>query len=373
MVLVGAVTLAVTAAVAPAAAARPAGGEPTAQGDLPDDCQDGWCAETLPPRTVGVRGMTVVRGGEVWAVGADRGPGALALRWDGQAWQKVATPPLVNSYLSEVSGWTKNDVWAVGTQNAGEHTLTQHWDGREWTVVPSPDLGSSNDLLGVAAAGPHDVWAVGDAEVEQVGTRPLLMRWDGQSWSLVPTPLSDSPATFRAVVARSPHDVWIAAVVGSERRTAVTLHWDGREWRRIDVPDPGDVANVAMGAELHGQPLLTVVARDDPALPNRSHLWSWNGTAWTRVPVPVIDDQRLALGSMASDNRGRVWLLGGVGRGDGAVVEWDGSQWTRTTLTHSGGHLLLNDVVVSQNGQEVWLGGEQGVGRHHHAVMYVRR
>nr|BFE99364.1 hypothetical protein GCM10020241_10400 [Streptoalloteichus tenebrarius] len=292
-------------------------------------------------------------------------------------WQPTLTPQGVGTDLAGVAGWSRNDVWAVGTRSGQDDatwTHAQHWDGREWTVVPSPSPGAwRNELHSVAASGPHDVWAVGGTVDRTVGNRPLLLHWDGRAWAAVPTPLSDLPATFRTVVARSPHEVWIGALLGDDLRTqvAVTLRWDGRTWQRIDVPDPDPASSITMGADLDGRPLLTV-SKTVSKYSDRCRVWHWTGTAWARLAVPGADGESVTLFSMADDHRGRVWMAGRTGGGAGLVVEWDGRQWT-STLLDGGGRGAFSGVTASPSGHEVWVGGSFGTGRNRHATVYVRR
>src|SRR5204863_9080606 len=77
----------------------------------------------------------------------------------------------------------------------GSRTLTMHYDGKSWTVVPSPNQSTAanadNDLRGVAAVGPNDVWAVGMYQNEQTAIhqhRTLAEHWDGTSWSILSSP-----------------------------------------------------------------------------------------------------------------------------------------------------------------------------------------
>jgi len=86
------------------------------------------------------------------------------------------------------------DAWAVGyaaTKNCAynciDQTVAVHWNGTRWTRVATPDPGGPNQssiLFGMGAAGPSDVWAVGQyylsaAEVPHT----LILHWDGTSWS----------------------------------------------------------------------------------------------------------------------------------------------------------------------------------------------
>src|SRR5206468_5338762 len=69
-------------------------------------------------------------------------------------------------------------------------THIEHWDGSTWSTVPSPNVGNlDNYLLGVAATGPEDVWAVGYSYdlVAQV-TQTVALHWDGTAWVVVDGP-----------------------------------------------------------------------------------------------------------------------------------------------------------------------------------------
>jgi hypothetical protein len=85
-------------------------------------------------------------------------------------------------------------------------------------VVPSPNVGpnsdfQSNQLLGLTANSPDDIWAVGSyLSTDGLQTLTLVLHWDGTSWTIVPSPdptkgfLNDS--LFAGVVP-SPGNVWI--------------------------------------------------------------------------------------------------------------------------------------------------------------------
>jgi hypothetical protein len=104
--------------------------------------------------------------------------------------------------------------------NGPTSTLIEHYDGSGWSVVPSPNAGQnqSNDLLGITAVSPTDIWAFGSYFANSDGSqKTLLLHWDGTTWSTAPSPnptkgdlLSD---LLFAGVEASPGNVWI---VGSE-------------------------------------------------------------------------------------------------------------------------------------------------------------
>lgn len=106
-----------------------------------------------------------------WAVGAftpkgGSSSGPLILHWNGTTWKRVLSAsldrPAQGALLQGVAIVSGADAWAVGDTGIPERTLIAHWNGRTWSRVRSPNQGSSlNELRGIAASSPADVWAVG--------------------------------------------------------------------------------------------------------------------------------------------------------------------------------------------------------------------
>lgn len=157
--------------------------------------------------------------GRAWAVGValDRNYAAHSLidAWNGSAWHVAATPRLHSErdILYSASAVSANDVWAAGIQQSKTGkvgTLVEHWDGKRWTVVPSPDPGTfGNQLYGVAAAGPSDVWAVGQRN-DATSDTPLAEHWNGRSWTVVGVPSAGLTGGVLQAVAVSGGQVWAA-------------------------------------------------------------------------------------------------------------------------------------------------------------------
>jgi hypothetical protein len=131
---------------------------------------------------------------DAWAVGDSYQPSnsvnhTLAEHWNGQAWTRLATiDPGTDQQLNGVAAISPKNVWAVGFTNSSgwwaNRTLVEHWNGSAWRWVPSPSPTSGEDeLWGVWASSATDVWAVGDA-----GGQTLIEHWNGTSWAVVPSP-----------------------------------------------------------------------------------------------------------------------------------------------------------------------------------------
>jgi hypothetical protein len=138
-----------------------------------------------------------------WIVGweDDGGHFPLTNYWDGRRWRSVASPVIEGGgELWAASALSSTDAWAVGTSGdpafPGIGNLIEHWDGTGWRVVQGlPDPTRYFTAGGVVAVSARDVWAVG-SDIEH---------WDGTTWHLIPRQQTDY---FDAVAAAGPHDIW---------------------------------------------------------------------------------------------------------------------------------------------------------------------
>jgi hypothetical protein len=159
-----------------------------------------------------------------WAIGT-RANGTLVEHWNGSRWR--VSQAVQGSTLNAVQTFSSSDTWAVGgfsktnaNGNTRTYTQIQHFDGQAWTVIPSPNLTYSgkpaNNLLSdVSGSSPADIWAVGTYLHAGVTTtsNSLIVHWDGVSWTSVSSP-AVTCATFgcpnglRGVSAVSATSAW---------------------------------------------------------------------------------------------------------------------------------------------------------------------
>ena len=203
--------------------------------------------------------MTSTSADDIWAVGSLLGDDGQLLfflfeHFDGTQW--TATTILSgDAFLEGVSADAPNDAWAVGfngPENDDSRTLALHFDGDSWTHIPTPSVGSgANQLNGVLALAPNDVWTVGFstpvAPPQEVPTLTLIEHFDGTSWSVVPSPNVGPNSEFQSnrlfgLAANSPTDIWafgsFFAQDGSGQQGTLLEHWDGTKWTIQPSPDP---------------------------------------------------------------------------------------------------------------------------------------
>ena len=189
--------------------------------------------------------------------------------------QSAGSPPAATANtLTDLAAVSANDVWAVGSYNAGTssaplaQTLVEHYDGTSWSVVSSPNqlnvnnAVTSNELLAVSADSADDVWAVGTYEDLDSSDNPiaqtLVEHYDGTSWSVVSSPddsAGSPPAptdnTLSGIVALSAADVWAVGSYNagtSSAPIAQTLveHYDGTSWSVVASADASSAQDNAL-------------------------------------------------------------------------------------------------------------------------------
>jgi hypothetical protein len=225
-----------------------------------------------------------------WAVGGYSPPAGNielneALRWNGRTWSQVFVPNPPGSMggggsvLRKVRCLSAANCWAVGLQVRRETELNEalHWNGRRWSLVPVPQpggtvSGDSSQLFDVACGSPTSCWAVGDYHTGATFTTASLnelLHWNGRRWSLVSVPDPGGAATDDANVLESVRctSARSCLAVGTHNlpgRPSVVLNevlrWNGRTWSLVATPDPGGVAAAGDFSQLLG--LTCASARD---------------------------------------------------------------------------------------------------------------
>ena len=283
--------------------------------------------------------------------------------------------------LLGVSADSTTDAWAVGdatNPSGAARTITFHWNGASWTKVPSPNPGGTtspgelNELTGVAAVSPSDVWAVGFyARGESDSPHGLILHWGGTSWSRVPSPCTGAVTCFLfGVSADSSTDVWAVGETTGKRAESLILHWDGTSWTRTPSPEP---------AILHG------VSADSPSDAWAVGTWEkpgteailtvalrWDGTAWTRVRPPNpggkgVDALNL-LNGVSTVSASDAWAVGSfkmVGQNRARrtlVLRWDGTRWRKIQSPNPGGRSTGSvselNAVSAVSGSDAWAVGD---------------
>jgi hypothetical protein len=260
--------------------------------------------------------------GKAFAVGValddDFHARSMAQIWNGSSWQlsPVARPAGSRlDSLRSVTAVSANDVWAVGEQQGKDGrfaTLVEHYDGTRWSVVDSANPGATgNQLYGVSAAGPNDVWAVGQRN-DLTDDRPLVEHWDGHRWSAVEVPTAGTTGAVLQSVATQDGQVWAAGQSDDAVHQGRPFfeHLVNGGWQAelaTDLAAPfSDVTGITLAGrtawavgtyfDAVGGTQLTLVARND-------------GDGWHQVAAPNPGTGDQVLGGVSAAG-GSVWAVG---------------------------------------------------------------
>jgi hypothetical protein len=236
-------------------------------------------------------GVDSVPAGSAFAVGSatgtnQAGKSAVALRWNGSAWNRLAVPKPADSDtgFTAVKAFSASDVWAIGdtATTSVRKTLAMHYNGTSWTTTPTPIPGTrNNDLKAVDGVAANDVWAVGYSLNLPYGNRvrqSMILHWNGTAWSQLPSPNSESTYLYD-VAAVSASDAW--AVGYASTGGAYVVRWNGTAWNAVAAPPLGGGLRSVTARSGND---VWVAGSDADGAPALAH---WNGTAWSVTPVTV--------------------------------------------------------------------------------------
>lgn len=330
--------------------------------------------QTVPLRPLaapgGIAAISALDAGDVWAVGSYLPVGgyqeAFAQYFDGTRWQKASVSGIA---LSGVKTFSRSDAWAVGIEGDSGflQTLAEHWDGTSWRVVSTADLTNDDQFLAVSGTATNDLWAVGSAfEPATHKTVTLAEHWNGVRWTVVRTPNPAAVNQLLGVFAARPDDVWAVGssyTFGDRSGFPLIEHWDGRRWTMIAPPsNPYTyVAGLLATGGASSKDVWAVGAgyRSRNAIAE-TLAFHWDGTHWTYVPSPDVGAENDALDGVAVAPSGDAVAVGSSMNETTTLVErWDGQRWSVDRSAISPPYSQLSGVTIGSDGT-VWAAGVAG-------------
>ena len=313
-------------------------------------------------RSVGVLAASLVTAGLVVAPGAAAAPAASCELWTG------VPPPSPGASENELDGMRALgpcNVWAVGfyqnVTNGQILSLAEHWNGTAWKVMstPSPDS-DRNVLSAVGAATINDAWAVGQYFPSST-TNPLVLHWDGQQWTQTAAPHPGTDSVLEAVTATSAKDVWaVGGYIASSGPKTLIEHWNGTKWSQVPSPNPaGPVGEIDLfGVAATSASNAWAVGTYSTGTTDKTLIEHWNGHAWTLVPSPN-PAPRNSLLAVAATSAGNVWAVGTrttSATEQTLIVRWNGTAW-KPVPSPSPGQVNELTSVATTSATDVWAAG----------------
>jgi hypothetical protein len=239
-------------------------------------------------------------------VAAITAPVAAAAAAARPGWSVVPVPSPAGataSFLGGVACSGAGACTAVGSfqRVAGMAALAERWNGTALTIqpVPSPASSQSTALSAVSCPAATACTAVGGYRVPSPGgyltAQALAERWDGTAWSIQPTPsLADLPSHLQGV---SCPTVSACVAVGNSISSGgggqdfpFAESWNGSAWSREPVPFPHGAFSTVL-------PAVSCTGASDCIAVGSSFFHNsfehlplaerWDGSAWSILPVPA--------------------------------------------------------------------------------------
>jgi hypothetical protein len=142
--------------------------------------------------------------------------------------------------------------------------------------------------------------------------------------------------SLSAVSASSSRDAWAVGTQSGATAPNLAEHWNGTTWTRVPVP--------TLRGQFFGLGSIADISPADAWATGRSYdlaqILHWNGKAWSRVPIPSLGSS--GLGAIGAASASDIWAVG-----SGASLHWNGKTWTRVPVPVSGLHNLNSVKVLS--------------------------
>jgi hypothetical protein len=304
---------------------------------------------------------------DVWEVGFNEfgiERRTLTLRWNGTKWSIVPSPNSNKrtNVLEGVVALSPSNAWAVGSADSGnafdQITLVLRWNGVGWTVVPSPSPGTAgiNRLYAVDATSANDVWAVGSFQDTGGYLETLVEHWDGTSWSVIPSAnVSDAHNELYGVVALAPNDVWAVGYTGQVEFETLVQHWDGSGWSVVSSPNPPVSSNILHAVSGTGASDVWAVGLSKNLLTFMTDELTehWDGSAW-RLAFGAGGTNSATYG-VAAVSPQDAWQVGDSS-GLTLIGRWNGSRWSPFPGPSVAGRL---HAVTALTACDVWAVGQR--------------
>ena len=266
------------------------------------------------------------------------GTGArVAKAWNGSSWSVQAVPG--DGFLFDVSCTSARACTAVGETSLGK-PLTDRWNGTAW-VNPRHNPGALfSRLTGVSCTSATRCIAVG-----HTGSGPLAERWNGTTWALqtVPVPASFLHPGLNDVSCTSASACVAVGfyITNDDNHLPLAATWNGTAWTVRATPPVTDLSSLSSLSCTSASACIAVgttpVGGNEITTPLAE---SWNGVAWTILPVP----DPAGNGSLNWVSCSSATACTAVGStSTGALAErWNGKKWAVQSTPDPAGATLFS-------------------------------
>jgi hypothetical protein len=252
--------------------------------------------------------------------------------------------------------------------------LIDHWNGTAWSQVATPPTPQNTaSLAAVSASSATDAWAVGRTQVNKSSFEGLALHWNGTAWSVssgFSAALSDiGGASAVGVADISATDAY---AIGDSAATASgsLAQWNGTAWSKVTLPLPANAkSNTTLSAiSANGPDDVWIVGTflDSVTHQNETFAEHFNGTAWSVVPMPLVNSSNInafyLFNGIQANSPTDVWAVGESSVVDSTtssnlIEHWNGTAWSIVPSPSPGTGDSLTGVTTSNAANDVWAVG----------------
>ncbi|WP_433303761.1 hypothetical protein ACQP2F_12945 [Actinoplanes sp. CA-030573] len=226
------------------------------------------------------------------------------------------------------------------------------------TQLPVTSTGFFGGFLGVDAVSPSDGWAVGG------DGNGMIQRFNGTRWNVFASPDllgggANSWADLSGVDATSAGSavaVGNTTAAGGGGKAAVALRWNGTAWSRQPVPTPAgtDTELSAVKAFSPADAWAVGQTAATGSTFRKTLAMHYNGTSWSAVPTPSAGTRTNFLTAVDGVSTRDVWAVGyslnlpyGNKIRQSQILHWDGTAWTQVASPNNGSTFLYDVAALS--------------------------
>jgi len=274
---------------------------------------------------------------------------------------KTALPRLgkLSTKVLSVSGYSRGDMWAVGTARKGNHDRPVFWrkSGTRWSIFRSgilPNPGEGLRLTQVEVANASKAFAIGRYDYQN-GKTSTLYRWNGDNWKeIAPRGDLDTFAkpcdgwfnrTWTDLVVRSGSAILVGRC-STTRKPAVFEQGD-TTWEKVDGANFPTEPVFSHGSFVGQELWLTGQRAGSPVVYKRS------SDRWSKVATKGLKG-RISIADLAGPHAAKVMAVGSIATGHGhreaAAWSWGAGSWHITKIPAGVSRSRLVAVSVDGSG-----------------------
>jgi len=264
--------------------------------------------------------------------------------------------------LTGVYAASPTDVWAVGNATGDPF---EHWNGTSWTGQGLPagiGIAGGNTQVSVnfiTGTSGDNIIAVGSGSID-TGTsdvdESVAFHFNGTSWSnmTLPAKVATAPGDqpgLGPVLAFTSTNLWSVNNIGDAE------HFNGKTWKKTKLPIPKTAGGNLNMTSISGSSPSDIWAagfvQTDPGLHGHNEapvLEHFNGTKWINVTVPVANPTG-GLSNVVAITPTDAYLVSEEG-----ILHWDGSAWTMLNAITQSGAAVGGGAIAALSPTDVWVG-----------------